>query len=268
MNAANVSWRGSVWARALFDGEPQPVSGFPPSVRVFDGHFADQPWRTIAVVPNPEARYRRARGGEFGLDEGLAVAEAVTQVPVDAALLAVVDMPGQAFGAREEAAGLPLALAVAVEAYATARRAGRQVFALVVGRAISGAFLAHGLQAGWIGALRHAELEVHVMSAASAARVTRLSAADLARITAIVPATARDIATFAAFGAIDALFGVVDPLAPSAAESATIRAALRAARTAGLGLRAPRERLASDPALRSRATARRVRERIAAAWDQ
>lgn len=257
--------RGEYWVRALFTDARDAASAVP-SVRIVDGTLEDTAWRAVAVVPNAAARFARARGGELGLEEGLALAEAVRAAPRGAALLAVVDVPGQAFGRREEAAGLQLALAAAVDAYATERRAGRPTFALVVGKAISGAFLAHGLQAGWIGALRDPGIEVHVMSAASVARVTRATRAQVARVATIVPATARDIVTFARFGAIDALFDIRDPLAASVAERDTIVRALVEAHKRGLGTRAPRERLAATSARATRAPALDVRERIARAW--
>lgn len=286
--------RGEVWLRALFAATPAALgvreassaaeagnhpprmntgdlpgmaAGGVPSVLVVDGVLGGGAWRAISVVPDAGARFPRAREGQLGLDEGVALAEAVRGAPPGAAILVVVDVPGQAFGRREEAAGLQLALAAAVDAYATERRAGRPIFTLVVGKAISGAFLAHGLQAGWIGALRDSAVEVHVMSAASVARVTRAAPDEVARVATIVPATARDIATFARFGAIDALFDISDPSAPTALECDAIARALGAAREGGLGTRAPRERLRAVVARETRAPALDVRERIARAWQ-
>ncbi|GAC1404351.1 MAG: biotin-independent malonate decarboxylase subunit gamma [Candidatus Velthaea sp.] len=260
--------RGEVWAQALLPDTAIEVAGYPASVLVMDGLLGGGSWRAIAVIPNAQARFARARGGELGLDEGLAVAEAVRSAGPGTASLGIVDVPGQAFGAREESAGIQLALAAAVNAYATARRAGCPILALLAGKAISGAFLAHGLQAGWIGALDDAGVEVHVMSAPSVARVTRASAEDIARVATVVPATARDIRTFAAFGAIDALFPVRDASAPSADEVRRVRDALVAARAAGSGTRAPSARLAAGSARETRAHAIDVRRRIAAWWEK
>jgi biotin-independent malonate decarboxylase gamma subunit len=258
--------RGSVWSRALF-ADATAVSGLPVSVIALDGSFAGIAWRSVAVVPDAEARFPRARGGEFGLDEGLAVADVVRGAPAGAAILAVVDSPGQPYGRREESAGLHVALGCAVEAYVTERRRGRQIFALAVGKAISGAFLAHGLQAGWLAALRDPGVEVHVMPASSVARITRESPAEVARVATVVPATARDIETFARSGAVDRLFDVVDPLLPSEHELGLVRAALVEAHAARLGLRAPRERLTHSLAAQPRAAALATRARIAATWD-
>jgi biotin-independent malonate decarboxylase gamma subunit len=257
--------KGAIWAQALLENA-RAVPGFPPSVIVLDGTIAQLAFRAISIVPNASARFPRARNGEFGLDEGLAVAEAVRSASADTAILSIVDAPGQVFGRREEAAGLHLSLAVAVESYVEERRRGRPIFALIVGKAISGAFLAHGMQAGWIGALSDGDVEIHVMPAASVARVTRSTDDEVARIASVVPATARDVATFAAFGALDALFDVIDSRAPAPAEIEQVRAAIDQARREGLGTRAPADRLRRPPAAARRALALDVRRRIDEAW--
>jgi malonate decarboxylase gamma subunit len=257
--------RGSVWALQLLE-DGRRVEGFPASLCVVDGTIAEQRYRAIAVVPDPHDRFVRARTGEVGLDEALAIADAVRSTRPGEAIIAVVDLPGQAFGRREEAAGLHLALAAAVDAYVTERRDGRQLFALLVGKAISGGFLAHGMQAGWIGALDDAGVEVHVMSAASVARVTRARPEEVARIATVIPATARDVNAFASFGAIDALFDVRDPSAPTRSELATVRGAIARARVLGLGLRAPVERLKNPTAAIARGVALDIRKRVAEAW--
>jgi malonate decarboxylase gamma subunit len=257
--------KGGVWARELLE-RSNFVESLAPSVVVFDGAIGEQRFRTIAIVADPESPFPRARNGECGLREGLAIAQAVRDAPSDAAIISIVDAPGQAFGRREERAGISLSLAAAVDAYVTARRNGRPLFTLIVGKAISGAFLAHGMQGGWIGSIDSNDVEVHVMSAASVARVTRMSDAEVARVARTVRATARDIATFADFGAIDQLFGVADPKNPTTAEIAAIREAIVAARVAGLGTRHPVDRLQTERAVTSRALARDVRARIDAAW--
>ena len=257
--------RGAVWSERLI-AESRQTPDYGATLRVVDGSIDAEPYRSIAVVPDPSARFPRARSGEVGLDEALAIADAVREAPTGSALIALVDLPGQAFGRREEAAGLHVMLAAAVDAYITERRRGRPTFSLIVGRAISGGFLTHGMQAGWIGALDDAGLEVHVMAASSVARVTRSKPAEIARIATVVPATARDIGTFAEFGAVDRLFSVLDPLDPSEAELLCVRSALSEARAFGYGLRSPRERLAYGDPLGRRAVAREVRNRIGDAW--
>ena len=68
------------------------------------------------------------------------------------------------------------------------------VIALIVGKAMSGAFLAHGYQANRIIALNDAGVMVHAMGKAAAARVTMRSVEDLERLAADVPPMAYDIA--------------------------------------------------------------------------
>src|SRR5215212_633043 len=150
------------------------------SVLCADGSVRGERARFLTVVPDPEARFPRARSGELGLEEGWALARRVREVVTAdddrgdrRALIAIVDVPGQPYGYREELLGLHLALAAAVDAYATARLAGHPVVALVVGQAISGAFLAHGMQANRILALDDSGVAVQVMSKRSTARVTR-----------------------------------------------------------------------------------------------
>ena len=74
------------------------------------------------------------------------------------------------------------------------------VIALIVGKAMSGAFLAHGYQANRIIALNDAGVMVHAMGKAAAARVTMRSVDDLERLAADVPPMAYDIASYATLG--------------------------------------------------------------------
>src|SRR5215208_1924521 len=163
--------RGRTWFEALAGAT---LDGEPASVLCADGTVGDERTRFLTVVPNAEAKFPRARGGELGLEEGWALARHVREaVAVDdgdrRAIVAVVDVPGQPYGYREELLGLHLALAAAVDAYATARLAGHPVVALAVGQAISGAFLAHGMQAHRILALEDPGVAVQVMSERSTA---------------------------------------------------------------------------------------------------
>jgi len=263
----SASVRGRVWLEKLAAGGA-PVAGLPPSVLASDTAIDGHAVRVIAVVPDTHARFARARNGEVGIDEGFGLARAIRATPQGSAILAIVDVPGQAFGTREEAVGLQRALAASAEAYVLARRGGHPVLALVVGKAISGAFLAHGLQAGWIGALDDGAIEIHVMSEPAVARVTRMEREDLARVAREVPATARDIKTFATFGAIDRIFEVSDPDAPSGADvSRVLQTLAQVLREPELGLRDPVERLARPQAQATRAIARRVRDELQAQWD-
>jgi malonate decarboxylase gamma subunit len=109
-------------------------------------------------------------------------------------------VPSQAYGRREEALGIHQALAAAADSYARARLAGHPVIALLVGKAMSGAFLAHGYQANRLIALRDPGVMVHAMGKASAARVTLRSVEELEALAASVPPMAYDIDSYASLG--------------------------------------------------------------------
>jgi malonate decarboxylase beta subunit len=184
------------------------------------------------------------------------------------ALVALVDVPGQPYGYREELLELHLALAAAVDAYATARLSGHPVVALVVGQGISGAFLAHGLQANRILALEDPGVTVQVMSKRSTARVTRRSLDELDEIAEKVPATAYDIGSFARLGSLHRLVEGVDADAPDAADVATVRGALAEAIVSARHSRANlSSRLASPEARQHRAATLQVRERLTEEWN-
>lgn len=198
--------RGARWLTTLTAGAPRQ-GGLPPSVQVADAAIGGMPCRWIAVVPDPGSGFPRARHGEVGLLEGWALARAVREA-VDAdrdalvkrAIVAVVDTPSQAYGRREEAFGIHQSLAAAVDAYATARLAGHPVVALLVGRAMSGAFLAHGYQANRIIAIDDPAVMVHAMGKEAAARITMRSVEDLEALAADIPPMAYDLASFASLG--------------------------------------------------------------------
>ncbi len=265
--------RGRTWFEALagatFDGEPA-------SVLCADGSVRGERARFLAVVPDPEARFPRARSGELGLEEGWALARRVREAVAEnadrgdqRALIAVVDVPGQPYGYREELLGLHLALAAAVDAYATARLAGHPVVALVVGQAISGAFLAHGMQANRILALEDPGVAVQVMSKRSTARVTRRSVEELDEIAKEVPATAYDVASFARLGALHRLIDGVDAAEPDAEGVETVRDALAEAIFSARhdGSTDLSGRLASPETRQHRGASLRVRERLVEEWN-
>ncbi|MGY4857371.1 biotin-independent malonate decarboxylase subunit gamma [Cryobacterium sp. AP23] len=271
-NAA--SQLGRVWFDALAVTRPHSMD-LPSSVLVGGTGVDGDRAALIAVVPNPGARFPRARNGEMGLEEGWGFAQAIEGiVHEDAAadlrrpIIVLVDVPSQAYGYVEELAGIHQSLAASANALATARLAGHPVTALVVGKAISGAFLAIGLQANRIVLLDHDGIVVQVMSKQSAARITRRTVAELDDIAQIVPATAYDGASFAQLGAVHAVIPVNSPATPSNADVLRVIDALtdatQSARADGTGLAS---RLDSTPARSQRAASRLVRERVSASWD-
>ena len=262
--------RGARWFAALAGEKPLPDASVLASDAVWNGGRL----RFIAVVPNSTGRFPRARSGQVGIEEGWAIADAVHRAITEdmhgekRVIVAIVDVPGQAFGYHEEFLGLHESLAAAADAYATARAAGHPVIALVVGKAISGAFLAHGLQAAAIIALDDDALEFHVMSQASVARVTRRGEAEVAALAKVVPSTARDVHSFAGLGAIDQLLKMENADAPSARDiDTTKKCLLSTADRLRTQSRTPRDRLLNAEAATSRAMSIRVRKLLEAQWD-
>ncbi len=233
MNSYSI--RGLNWFNALSAGAAEVV-GLPTSVKAADGILGDQPARFLAVVADPENRFPRAQSGEVGLLEGWGLAKAVDaaieldrQNPNKRALVAIIDVPSQAYGRREEALGIHQALAGAVDAYARARLAGHPVIGLLVGKAMSGAFLAHGYQANRLIALRDPGVMVHAMGKASAARVTMRSVEELEKLAASIAPMAYDIDSYAGLGLLWETLSVSQIEQPSAADIAAIKECLIAA---------------------------------------
>ncbi len=263
--------RGLLWFQALTGNSA--VTPGAQSVLASDVHWGGETVRAIVVVPNAVARFPRARDGQVGIEEGWEIARSVREAMTadqgreKRALLAIVDVPGQAFGINEEILGLHLSLAAAVDAYATARRAGHPTVALIVGKAISGAFLAHGLQCGQILALNDEDIEVHVMSEASVARITRRSPEEITSLANLVRATARDIRSFASLGAVDQLVNCDDSHPIDAHCVATVRSKiLQAICEIRLFPRDPKMRLDSPACQESRKMSLVVRRALEAEW--
>ncbi|WP_296227828.1 biotin-independent malonate decarboxylase subunit gamma [Ralstonia sp. UBA689] len=270
MSQNELSMRGATWLRALANGTP--VAGYSGTVQVIDATLADRPARYIAVVPDADNRFPRARSGEVGLIEGWQLARAVRDAMAgDAgrenkrAIVAVIDVASQAYGRREEAYGIHLALAAAADAYAAARLAGHPVIGLIVGRAMSGALLAHGYQANRLLALDDAEVMVHAMGKAAAARVTLRSVADLERLAQEIPPMAYDIGSFASLGLLWRLLKVKSAQVPDAGDIDIVQTALAAA-LADIAAD-PSRGLESRLGAPLRQASSQVRERLRAQWN-
>ncbi len=261
-----MTGRGTIWFDAL-RGEAPALGGLPPSLRAADFDLQGRAVRMLCVVADAASPWPRARHGEVGLREGWALAGAVREVMraegPRRALLALVDVPGQAYGRREEMLGIHLACAAAVDAYASARAAGHPVLALLVGQAMSGAFLAHGYQAHRLLALDDAGVAVHAMGRDAAARVTRRRVDELDAYAAQVAPMSYRIADYASLGLLHRLIGGVQADAPDARDVQRVREELHAALLdIGDGERGLEVRRARD----RRAASRAVRERLAAQW--
>ena len=268
-----LSGRGLCWFQAL-TGQPGLLPSAPGTVRVADAPIGEETARFIAVVPDPRNRFPRARCGEVGLDEAWTLAQQVRRAMAEdlnrrpRALIALVDVTSQAYGRREELLGIHLAGAAAADAYASARLAGHPVVALLVGKAMSGAFLTHGYQANRILALDSPEVLIHAMSKESAARVTRRSVQALEELGQRVTPMAYDVRSFARLGLLYRLIEGINADAPGAADIERVRGELGAAIADARS--APRHlgsRLTSASARATRSASIEVRRRLAEEWD-
>ncbi|HBR1485696.1 TPA: biotin-independent malonate decarboxylase subunit gamma [Klebsiella quasipneumoniae subsp. similipneumoniae] len=225
--------RAALWLNKLAPNAPL-MSGLCPSVQVADGQIDGESVRFIAVVPDANNHYPRAAGGEVGLLEGWTLAKVVNEtitadadLPVKRPIVAVIDVPSQAYGRREEAFGIHQALAGAAGAYAKARLAGHPVIGLIVGKAMSGAFLAHGYQANRLIAFNDSGVLVHAMGKESAARITLRTVEALEKLAATIPPMAYDVSNYATLGLLSALLDINHPDAPDDHDLALVSHTLR-----------------------------------------
>ncbi len=268
----HTSVRGTVWFRA-FTGQASPMPGDPKSVLTADAPLGDDHARFLCVVPDPHARFPCARHGEVGLEEGYTLATRVREVleqdknTVKRPIIAIVDSKNQAYGRREETAGIFLACAAAIDAYGSARLAGHPVIALVVGQAISGVPLTHGYQANRILAFDDDGVVIHAMHKAAAARITRRSVEELEKLAKKIAPMSYDIRDYAKLGLLYKLLHVENPEKPSQQEVRNVQrelvAAIADARTSPVDLRS---RLESKGALEMRKASILVRTKMEAQW--
>ena len=260
--------RAALWLNKLAPDAPL-MSGLCPSVQVADGQINGENVRFIAVVPDANNHYPRAAGGEVGLLEGWTLAKVVNETiaadadqPVKRPIVAVIDVPSQAYGRREEAFGIHQALAGAAGAYAKARLAGHPVIGLIVGKAMSGAFLAHGYQANRLIAFNDSGVLVHAMGKASAARITLRTVEALEKLAATIPPMAYDVSNYATLGLLSALLDINNPDAPDDHDlslvSNTLRDAIADARTD--------DSLKCRLGAENRRSSQLVRDRMRASW--
>lgn len=261
--------RAALWLNKLAPNAPL-MSGLCPSVQVADGQINGENVRFIAVVPDANNHYPRAAGGEVGLLEGWTLAKVVNETiaadadqPVKRPIVAVIDVPSQAYGRREEAFGIHQALAGAAGAYAKARLAGHPVIGLIVGKAMSGAFLAHGYQANRLIALHDPGVMVHAMGKAAAARITLRSVEELEALAAKVPPMAYDIDSYASLGLLWRTLPVETVEVPSTADLVRVRTCLGEALADILG--GPRD-LGGRLGAANREASARVRRLLREQW--
>lgn len=260
--------RGALWLEKLAPNA-QRLSGLCPSVQAADGNVNGEAVRFIAVVPDANNHYPRAAKGEVGLLEGWTLAKVVSEtVAADAnnsvkrPIIAVIDVPSQAYGRREEAFGMHQALAGAAAAYANARLAGHPVIGLIVGKAMSGAFLAHGYQANRLIAFNDSGVLIHAMGKESAARITLRTVEALEKLAATIPPMAYDISNYATLGLLSELLNISNPDAPSDADLAQVQSTLHQAINDARQDTTLKNRLGAD----NRRSSALVCERMKASW--
>ncbi len=264
---STVKSRGREWLTALAATEP---AGVIPSVIRAD--TADATY--LAIVPDPQNPFHRARNGEVGLTESWALAETINDVvSADAetdnkrAIVAVVDLPSQAYGRIEETAGLHQAIAATVDAYHRARNAGHPTVAIVVGQALSGGFLAHGLQAQQILALDDPGVQIHAMHKSAAARITLRTVDELKKLAETVVPLSYNVRDWAQLGFCDGLLPISDADDPTADDISAVRHAVDSAIAAARsGPRDLSNRLESPGALQNRKASRTIRDEMFAQW--
>jgi len=261
--------RGRSWLRAL--GGDATLEQVIPSVLVATTKTA----RYLAVVPDPDNRFYRAREGQVGLTESLAVAQAVHDLieadkdeDVKRAIIAVVDLPSQAYGRIEEMGGLHQAMAATVDAYHRARNAGHPIVAFVVGTALSGGFLTHGLQANQILALDDPHVEIHAMHEAAAARITLRTVDELNELAKTILPMSYRVEDWAKLGFCDGLLSVENADSPTQADvDKVFTAIVDATERARRGPLDLSNRLGSEAAVATRRASRAVRELLARQWN-
>jgi malonate decarboxylase beta subunit len=260
--------RGATWLR-LLAGEPSAII---PSVLRADTAEATY----LAVVPDPHNPFHRARKGEVGLSESLALAQTIRDVIAadgdkaaedKRAIVAVVDLPSQAYGRIEEMAGLHQAIAAAVDAYHAARVAGHPIIAVVVGNALSGGFLAHGLQANQLLALDDPGVEIHAMHKPAAARITMRTVEELDELAKTVKPLSYAVRDWADLGFCDGLLTVSDADAPTTDDRQVVGNAITdAIARARKGPTDLSNRMTGAAAAQSRAASIAVRDRLSQQW--
>jgi malonate decarboxylase gamma subunit len=233
----HIGLRGKAWFQEL-TGRDAAGKEEPASVLAADARIGDELALFLCVIPNPGSRFPCVRDGQVGLEEGYALAYRIRAVlnadkdkPKDQKrpIIAVVDVKSQAYGRREETAGLFLAAAASSDAYASARMAGHPVIAFVVGHAFSGGFLTHGYQANRILALDDAGVTIHAMHKEAAAKITRRSVEDLEQLGQQIRPMSYNVQDYAKLGLLHQLLHVESPLGPNQSEVDEAKDAITAA---------------------------------------
>lgn len=272
----HVGLRGRAWFKALTGNEGLNAED-PKSVLAVNAVFDNETALVLCVVPNLESRFPCVRDGQVGLEEAYALASHIREVIAEdnnkpkaekRPIIAIVDVKSQAYGRREETAGIFFAAAVSADAYATARMAGHPVISLIAGHAFSGGFLTHGYQANRIIAFDDSGVVIHAMHKEAAARITRRSVSELEKLGHEIPPMSYDVRDFAKLGLLFKLLHAENPENPTTAEIDEVKKALaEAIADARAGKTDLSNRIESDAAKKTRKAGIAVRAALEAQWQ-
>jgi malonate decarboxylase gamma subunit len=128
-------------------------------------------------------------------------------------LVLIVDSPGNGPGKYEEIAGMNKATGSYQLALTEARQKGHPVIAMIIGRAISGAFLCHGLQADRILTLSSKfGTMIHVMPLSSIAIITKMDIETLKELSQSNPVFASGAEFFYRLGGVEEIIESIDDM--------------------------------------------------------
>ncbi len=160
--------------------------------------------------------------GIIGMEEGYKMAQAVyATLEADKAeakenkraIVLVVDTPGNGPGKVEEIFGMNKATGAYQLALAEARLAGHPIIAMVIGRAISGAFLCHGLQADHILSLdSDFGTMIHVMPLTSISRIIKKDMETLEKLAEGNPVFAAGPRFFSRLGGVEEIVTKIEDM--------------------------------------------------------
>ena len=270
-----VGLRGRAWFKAL-TGSDTSKKGDPNSVLATTAAAGNEQALFLCVVPDMGSRFPCVRDGQVGLEEAFTLATHIRAViaedrdkPWEAKhpIIAIVDVKSQAYGRREETAGIFFAAATSADAYASTRMAGHPVISLVAGHAFSGGFLTHGYQANRILAFDDAGITIHAMHKEAAARITRRSVTELEKLGHEIAPMSYDVRDYAKLGLLFKLLHSDDPQHPTSSEVAEVRKAItEAIADARKGKLDLSNRWESDAAKTTRKGTLAVRAALEAQW--
>lgn len=183
--------------------------------------------RDVLVIANDAGaanpRFPVVYAGVIGMEEAYKMALAVYKViELDEGkpmaqkrpIVLIVDTPGNGPGKVEEIFGMNKATGAYQLSLAEAREKGHPIVAMIIGRAISGAFLCHGLQADHILALGEGyPTMIHVMPLAGIARITKRDIESLTELSKSNPVFASGANFFYALGGLEELVASTDDMA-------------------------------------------------------